>query len=210
MDKLTKIIVILGIALIIAIVIGIILPNINSANYNSIMKAQHNFTTAEINAIDSSSPIQIKHWAVFGCWANITKNITYQEKANFGLTGTSLLNVLYNNYYIPIYVKVQAFGNSAPNLIGQKVYLSFVINNDENISTSAPYIVKSEVIKNNIEYWNFTFDGNTSNAINSMLNPATVNITESYLNGIILLNQTGFLSPKNPAIYNLLHKSSNS
>jgi len=166
------------------------------------MQQQRNFTNAEIKAIESSSPIPIEQVLVFGSWKNITQRICGQEQANFGLTGTSLLNVLYNDYYVPIYVNVQALGNYAPNLVGQKVYLNFVINNDENISTYAPYIVKSEVIKNNIEYWNFTFDGNTNNAINSMLNLTTANITGSYLNGIILANHTALISPKNIDIDN--------
>jgi len=173
-----------------------------SKNINIVMQQQRNFTNAEIKAIESSSPIPIEQVLVFGSWKNITQRICGQEQANFGLTGTSLLNVLYNDYYVPIYVNVQALGNYAPNLVGQKVYLNFVINNDENISTYAPYIVKSEVIKNNIEYWNFTFDGNTNNAINSMLNLTTANITGSYLNGIILANHTALISPKNIDIDN--------
>jgi len=174
----------------------------SSKNINIVMQQQRNFTNAEIKAIESSSPIPIEQVLVFGSWKNITQRICGQEQANFGLTGTSLLNVLYNDYYVPIYVNVQALGNYAPNLVGQKVYLNFVINNDENISTYAPYIVKSEVIKNNIEYWNFTFDGNTNNAINSMLNLTTANITGSYLNGIILANHTALISPKNIDIDN--------
>ena len=173
-----------------------------NSSINIIMQQQRNFTNAEIKAIESSSPIPIEQVLVFGSWKNITQRICGQEQANFGLTGTSLLNVLYNDYYVPIYVNVQALGNYAPNLVGQKVYLNFVINNDENISTYAPYIVKSEVIKNNIEYWNFTFDGNTNNAINSMLNLTTANITGSYLNGIILANHTALISPKNIDIDN--------
>jgi len=204
MDVLEKIIVGLGIALVLVIAIGVILPFIKG---KQITNSTSKILTMEVKAIESSSPIAIEHWAVFGSGANITEKPTYEEQAYFGLTGTSSLNVLYDNYYVPIYVNVQAFGNYAPNLIGQKVYLNFVINNNASISASAPYIVKSEVIKNNIEYWNFTFDGSTNNAINSMLNETTANITESYLNGIILTNHTALLSPKNPAIYDLLHKS---
>jgi len=204
MDVLEKIIVGLGIALVLVIAIGVILPFIKG---KQITNSTSKILTMEVKAIESSSPIAIEHWKVFGSGANITEKPTYEEQAYFGLTGTSSLNVLYDNYYVPIYVNVQAFGNYAPNLIGQKVYLNFVINNNASISASAPYIVKSEVIKNNIEYWNFTFDGSTNNAINSMLNETTANITESYLNGIILTNHTALLSPKNPAIYDLLHKS---
>jgi len=165
----------------------------------------HKIITMESNAIENSSTIPIIHWAIFGTWANITKNISPQEQAYFG-DNFYQLYVLYYRNYVPISVFVQAFGNSAPNLIGQKVYLDFILNNNENIS--APYIVKSEVIKNNEEYWNFTFDGSTNNAINSMLNLTTANITTAQLNGIIVTNGTAFLSPKNPAIYALLHKKS--
>jgi len=83
-------------------------------------------------------------------------------------------------------------------LTGQEVYLSFIANNNKNIS--APYIVKSETIKNDEEFWNFTFDGSTNNAINSMLNFTTANITTAQLNGIILLNGTPLISPLNPKI----------
>ena len=185
-------------------------PNISSkicgsqiyTNNPIIMKEQHNFTTAEIKAIAQSSPITINpaNAVFFGTWENMSHMLCAKEQDNFSLAGTSQLNVLYNGYYVPIYVNVQALGNSAPNLIGQKVYLDFVINNNESISAFAPYIVKTEIIKNNIEYWNFTFDRSTNNAINSMLNLTTANITESYLNGIILSNHTPLISPLNPDI----------
>ena len=212
MDKLDKIlnktIVVLGIALIIVIAVGYFLPYISgsqsSASYNSmIIKAQHNFTTAEIKAIENSHlPITINpaNAVFFGTWENMSHMLCAKEQDNFSLSGTSQLNILYDGYYFPIYLNVQAFGKSLPNLTGQKVYLSFVIDNNRNISATAPYIVKSESIKSNEEYWNFTFDGSTNNAINSMLNPTTANITESYLNGVILSNHTPLISPLNPDI----------
>ena len=185
-------------------------PNISSkicgsqiyTNNPIIMKEQHNFTTAEIKAIAQSSPIAINpaNAVFFGTWENMSHMLCEKEQDNFSLAGTSQLNVLYDGYYFPIYLNIQALGKSLPNLIGQKVYLSFVIGNNRNISAYAPYIVKNETIKNNEEYWNFTFDGNTNNAINSMLNPATANITESYLNGVILSNHTPLISPINPDI----------
>jgi len=207
MDKLEKTIVGLGITLMIVITIGYFLPSITGSGKHITNSTSTKIITMESNAIKNSSPIVITHWAVFGTLANVTKNsnFTYQEQAYFEILNPSQLNVLYNGFYFPTYQVVKSFGTSVPNLIGQKVYLDFITNNYENIS--APYIVKSEVIKNNEEYWNFTFDGNTSNAINSMLNPVTANITISYLNGVILLNGTGLLSPKNPAIDEILNKT---
>jgi len=208
MDVLEKIIIGLGIVLIIVVGIGFIIQNTNESSTNSnsiIMKAQHNFTNKEINAIENSHlPFQINpaNAMFFGNFKSISQRLCGQEQANFGLAGTSQLNVLYNGYYVPIYVNVQALGSYTPNLIGQKVYLDFVINNNKSISAFAPYIVKSEVIKNNIEYWNFTFDGNTNNAINSFFNNSTANMTGTYLNGIVLSNHTPLISPKNPYIDN--------
>jgi len=198
MDKLTKIIIILGIALIIVIAIGIILPNINE-NGNSY--SQNAFVTNEIKAITNSNlPFQINpaNTLVFGSWKNTSQRICGQQQAYFEILNPSQLNVLYNGYYVPIYQIIKAYGNYNPNLISQKVYLNFITNNNKNIS--APYIVKSEAIKNNEEYWNFTFDGSTSNAINSMLNTSTGNLTISWLNGVILLNGTPIISPVNPDI----------
>ena len=165
-----------------------------------IMKEQHNFTTAEIKAIAQSSPIAINpaNAVFFGNWENMSQMLCEKEQDNFSTAGPSQLNVLYNGFYVPIYVNVKAFGSSAPNLTGQKVYLSFIANNNKNIS--APYIVKNETIKNDEEFWNFTFGGSTNNAINSMLNLATANITAAQLNGMILLNGTPLISPLNPKI----------
>ena len=183
-------------------------PNISSkicgsqiyTNNPIIMKEQHNFTTAEIKAIAQSSPIAINpaNAVFFGNWENMSQMLCEKEQDNFSTAGPSQLNVLYNGFYVPIYVNVKAFGSSAPNLTGQKVYLSFIANNNKNIS--APYIVKNETIKNDEEFWNFTFGGSTNNAINSMLNLATANITAAQLNGIILLNGTPLISPLNPKI----------
>ena len=206
MDVLEKIIAGLAIALVIVVIIGYFLPSITGTGKpitNSTSSAQKSYVSNVIKAIENSHlPITINsaNTLVFGSWKNTSVRICGQQQAYFGLTHTSLLNVLYNGFYVPIYVDVQALGNYAPNLIGQKVYLDFVINNNENISTSVPYIVKSEVIKNNEEYWNFPFDGNTNNAINSFFNNSTANITESYLNGIVLSNHTLFISPLNPDI----------
>jgi len=205
MDKLEKIIVGLAITLVIVVVIGMFLPSItgtgNSINSNSIiMKAQHNFTNKEINAIENSHlPITINpaNALVFGSWKNTSVRICGQQQAVF-YDNFFNLSVLKNGYYLPIYVYVKALGSSAPNLIGQNVYLDFITNNYEN--TSALYIVKSENIEGNEVIWNLTLNGNISNAINSMLNPETANITTAQLNGVILLNGTPIISPVNPEI----------
>jgi len=203
MGILNKIIIGLGIILAIIIVIGIILPNING-NGKTITNStanQNAFVTNEIKAITNSNlPFQINpaNTLVFGSWKNTSQRICGQQQAYFEILNPSQLNVLYNGYYVPIYQIIKAYGNYNPNLISQKVYLNFITNNNKNIS--APYIVKSEAIKNNEEYWNFTFDGSTSNAINSMLNTSTGNLTISWLNGVILLNGTPIISPVNPDI----------
>ena len=212
MDVLEKAIIVLGIILVIVIAIGFVIQNTNGKGTGI---GSHTNSTAtkiisiEANTIESSSPIPIKHLEVFGSWANITKNITYEEQAYFSVENSSNLYVLNNGFYVPTYEVVKALGISNPNLIGQKVYLSFYVY-AENTSTIATYIVKSENIQGNEVIWNMTFDGNTSNAINSRANYSTGKLTISYLNGVILLNGTGLLSPKNPAIDEelLLHKNS--
>ena len=183
-------------------------PNISSKicgsqiyTYNPIiMKEQHNFTTAEIKAIAQSSPIAINpaNALVIGTWKNTSVMICEKEQDSFEILNPSQLNVLYDGYYVPIYQIIKAYGNHNPNLIGQKVYLSFITNNYKNIS--APYIVKSETIQGNEVIWNTTFDGNISNAINSMFNLENANITISWLNGIILSNHTFLIAPENPKI----------
>jgi len=206
MDNLTKTIIGLFILLLIVVAIGFVIQTINKSSVNSnsiIMKAQHKFTSSETNAIENSHiPITINpaNTLVFGSFKNTSVRICEKEQADFEILNPSQLNVLYNGFYFPTYQLVKSLGNSVPNLIGQKVYLNFITNNNKNIS--ALYIVKSEVIKNYEEYWNFTFDGSTNNAINSMLNPVTAKITISWLNGVILLNGTPILSPKNPDIDN--------
>jgi len=214
MDNLEKTIVVLGTILVIVVVIGMFLPSITGNGKgvgNHTNSTSTKILNLESNAIKNSSPIQIKHLEVFGSGANVTKNttITYQQQAYFSVENSSNLYVLNNGFYVPTYEVVKALGNSNPNLIGQKVYLSFYVY-AENISTSATYIVKSENIENNELIWNLTYDGNTNNAINSRANYSTGKLTISYLNGVILLNGTCFLSPKNPAINDelLLHKNS--
>jgi len=221
MDKLEKTMVGLAIALLIIAVIGILLRityaiNIKQdhINYESaIVKEEHNFTSFETNAIIQSSPIAIKYWKVFGIGNNITNDITYQEKAYFSIQNSSHLYVLSNGFYVPTYVVVQekyyesnstSLGDYIPSLIGQKVYLSFIADSLVNLSSS--YIVKTENIQGSEVIWNLTYDGNINNTIipDFSKNPVEIPKTISWINGIILLNHTAFISPINPAITNFL------
>jgi len=162
----------------------------------------------EANAIESSSPIQIKQVFVFGAGTTI-QNTTQSEfnnmYYNFSLQRTSQLNVLSNGFYVPIYAVIEetyyksnstSIGDYIPSLIGQKVYLSFIdANTHPNKNFSASYIIKSETIQGNKVIWNLTFEGSTSNATKILYNT-----TYSWINGIILLNHTALLSPRNPYI----------
>ena len=174
-----------------------------SKNINIVMQQQRNFTNAEIKAIESSSPIPIEQVLVFGSWKNITQRICGQEQAYFSVENSSNLYVLNNGFYVPTYEVVKALGSYTPNLIGQKVSLNFidVVNETFSENTSAYYIIKSENIQGNQVIWNMTFDGNTSNAINPN-NATQLSHTISWLNGIVLLNGTTFISPVNPDIDN--------
>jgi len=204
MDNLTKTIIGLFILLIIVVAVGFVIQTINGTGktITNSTASQKAYVSNEIKAMENSSiPITINpsNALVFGSWKNTSQRICGQQQAVF-YDNFFNLSVLKNGYYFPIYVYLKALGNYAPNLTGQKVYLDFIANNNKNIS--APYIVRSEIIKNNIEFWNFTFDESTNNAINSMLNPESANITTAQLNGVILLNGTPIISPVNPALHN--------
>jgi len=207
MDNLEKTIIVLGTILVIVIAIGFVIQTINKSSVNSnsiIIKAQHKFTSSETNAIENSHlPITINsaNTLVFGSWKNTSQEICYQQQANFSVENSSNLSVLNNGFYVPTYEVVKALGNSNPNLIGQKVYLSFidVINKTYSENTSAPYIMKSEKIVGNEVIWNMTFDGNISNAINPN-NATELSKTISWLNGVILQDGTPIISPANPNI----------
>jgi len=205
MDALDKIIVALGIVLIIVIAVGFIIQNTNESSTNSnsiIMKAQHNFTNKEINAIENSHlPFQINpaNTLVFGSWKNTSVRICGQEQAYFSVENSSNLYVLNNGFYVPTYEVVKALGNYNPNLVGQKVYLSFYVY-AEKTNVSSSYIVKTENIQGSEVIWNLTYDGNMNNAINSRANYSTGKLTISWLNGVILLNGTPIISPVNPDI----------
>ena len=163
----------------------------------------------EANAIESSSPIQIKHWKVFGSGANITKNITYQEQAYF-YDNLSNYEIEYNGIYFPVSITIggllenSTFANT--NLISQKVYLDFITNNYKN--ASALYIINKIYTKGNMFYWVLGQDTGISNesAVLWTKNSTTLENSASQLNGVIFLNGTAFISPTNPLIINKLNK----
>jgi len=198
MDRLSKII----------IAIGIILA-LTTALYLLFFIPQYKFLSEEIQAVKMSSPIQIKEVLVFGSGMPIFSLISGN---NFIRFETSNLSVLYNGFYVPSYFVIGdvhfistpfSMGDYVPSLIGQKVYLDFFTheNLNPNQSISAPYIVKSEVIKNKIEYWNFTFDGNISKVITieNMTFSEAGHFTNE-IDGIVLQNGTALLSPSNPFV----------
>jgi len=183
---------------------------LSSSKNNPLLRHQISFLSNETNAIASSSPIPIKQVAVFGTGTNTTTLIPMNAIYNFSVQKSSYLYVYSNGFYVPTYEVVQenyyktnstSIGDYIPSLIGQKVYLSFIdaINKTYSENTSAPYIVKTETIQGNQVIWNLTFDGNISNAINPN-NATELSKTISWLNGIILLNDSSLLSPRNPYI----------
>ena len=211
MDKLTKIIIILGIALIIVIAIGIILPNING-NGNGNQKINGTIVkelTMEANAINNSSPIPIKQVFVFGAGStieNLTNNEFNNMFDNFSVQKSSDLYVYSNGFYVPTYEIIEetyykgnstSIGDYLPSLIGKKVYLSFIdiINKTYSENTSAPYIVKGETIQGNKVIWNMSFNGNMSNIITSKANYSIAKLIVSCINGVTLVNGFALLSP---------------
>jgi len=88
--------------------------------------------------------------------------------------------------------------------------LDFITNNYKN--ASAPYIINKIYTKGNMFYWVLGQDTGISNESEILDNTSysIAEISASQLNGISLLNHTGFISPKNPAIDEelLLHKIS--
>jgi len=207
MDKLEKTIVVLG-SILAILLIGMLLQNeIEKPATNSTSK----ILSMEANAIESSSPIPIEHWKVFGSGANITEKPTYEEQAYF-YDNLSNYEIEYNGIYFPVSATIGGFlENSAftnASLIGQKVYLNFITNNYKN--ASALYIINKIYTKGNMFYWILGQDTGISNssAIPDNTSYSIAENSASELNGIEFSNQTEFLSPKNPAIYDLLHNKS--
>jgi len=210
MDNLEKTIIVLGIILVIVIAIGFVIQTINKSSVNSnsiIMKAQHKFTSSETNAIENSSipiPINTANTLVFGSWKNTSQEICYQQQANF-VDNLSKYEIEYNGIYFPVSVTIgdilQNSTATETNLIGEKVYLSFIITKN---SSSAPYTINKVYTKGNMFYWNLSQDTENSNE-NAVLwtkNSTTLENSASQLNGIIFTNGNSLISPKNPAIDN--------
>jgi len=188
-------------------------PNISSKmcgsqiyNNNSIiMKEQHNFTTAEIKAMENSSlPISINpaNTLVFGSFKNTSVRICGQQQAYF-VDNLSNYEIEYNGFYFPVSITIGDLQNSATetNLIGQKVYLSFIITKN---SSFAPYIINKIYTKGNMFYWFLGQDTGISNnsAVLWTKNSTTLENSASQLNGIIFLNGSPLIPPKNPALHN--------
>jgi len=197
MDKLNKAI----------IAVGIILA-LTTALYLYFFIPQYNFLSKEIQAIKMSSPIPINRVLVFGNGMYIFHLISYQEQAYF-YDNLSNYEIEYNGIYFPISATIgdilQNSVSTNTNLIGEKVYLSFIITKN---SSSAPYIINKIYTKGNMFYWILGQDTGISNssAVLWTKNSTTLENSASQLNGIEFLNKTGFISPANPAIYDLLHK----
>jgi hypothetical protein len=165
------------------------------------------FVSKEASAINSSSPVPVKNVLVFGKGNSPSQMISYNENAFFSLRAP-VISVLYNGVYTPISTQIISYyykssstslGDYLPNLIGTKVYLDETYPN-LNKSVAVPYIIQSETINDSQVYWNLTFDGNTSNAINPYLNVSTRKLAGAYFNGVIFLNGTVLIAPNNPDI----------
>jgi len=174
---------------------------------NSIMKAQQNFTNKEINAIAQSSPIAINpaNAMFFGNFKNTSQRLCGQEQANF-VENLSIYEIEYNGTYFPISITIgdvlQNSTISETNLIGEKVYLSFITSNNKN--ASALYIINKTYTKGNMFYWVLGQDTGISN--NSAITHIEVldsnGISALELNGAIFLNGSFLLSPENILIDN--------
>jgi len=212
MDKLEKTIIVLGTILVIVITIGFVIQTINKSSVNSnsiIMKAQHKFTSSETNAIENSSipipiPINTANTLVFGSFKNTSVKICGEQQANF-VDNLSKYEIEYNGFYFPVSITIgdilQNSTTTETNLIGEKVFLSFIITKN---SSSAPYTINKVYTKGNMFYWILGQDTGISNE-NAVLwtkNSTTLENSASQLNGIIFLNGTPIISPKNPAIDN--------
>jgi len=188
-------------------------PNISSKICGSTNHISHTISKMlgmEANAIESSSPIPIKQVFVFGAGStiqNLTKSEYNNMYYNFSLQKSSDLYVYSNGYYVPTYVVIEetyykgnstSIGDYIPSLIGQKVYLNSYVY-VEKTNVSVPYIVKSENIQGNEVIWNFTLNGSTNIVINTN-NSTQLSHRVSWLNGIIILNHTALISPRNPYI----------
>ena len=170
------------------------------------MKEQHNFTNKEISAIENSHlPFAINpaNALFFGSWKNMSHMLCEKEQALFTFNST-LMEIKYQDFYIPTIAELEAEysqNSNYTNLLGQEVYLSFITNNNENVS--APYTINKIYIKGNEVYWIFKQDTGISNdnAVSFLKNITIQNLSQKGVNGVIFLNGTPLISPLNPYIH---------
>jgi len=209
MDNLTKTIVGLAIALVIVVTIGMLLPSITGSgkHITNSTASQKAYVSNVIKAMENSSlPISINtaNTLVFGSFKNTSVIICEKEQALFTYNST-LMDVKYQDFYVPTIAELEAEyvpNSNYTNLIGQKVYLDFILNNNNN--ASAPYIINKIYAKGNEVYWIFNQDTGVSNenAVSFLKNITIQNLAPKGVNGVILLNGTPLISPRNPYIDN--------
>jgi len=115
------------------------------------------------------------------------------------------MDVKYQGFYVPTIAELEAEyvpNSNYTNLIGQKVYLDFMLNNNNNVS--APYTISKIYTKGNEVYWIFNQDTGISNnnAVNIKENITIQMLSPKMVNGVSLLNNTALISPVNPYIDN--------
>jgi len=185
---------------------SIITPSAGLYGNKTVLKAQITFVSNEVNAIESSSPIPINpaNILVFGIWKNTSVRICGQEQALFTYNST-LMDVKYQDFYVPTIAELEAEyvpNSNYTNLIGQKVYLDFILNNNEN--ASAPYIINKIYAQGNEVYWIFNQSTGISNnnAVSFLKNITIQTLAPKGVNGVVFLNGTALISPNNPYIDN--------
>jgi len=195
MDEKTKLIIALSTILAVLVIIYFLMP------YN--IKVVHIINKTYVSQVNNtfvynSIPIKITQNSLFGNTSNnikepICNDLTYA----FYLQNKSNMYVLYDNVYIPTYIILEGnyykanltarglnfTGNDyIPSLIGKSIFLVGLgkTNPFVNQLIYPTYIVKTETIQGNAVFWNLTYDGNISNAINIKLVPynKTASFTE--------------------------------
>ncbi|MCW6160651.1 MAG: hypothetical protein LVQ97_00495 [Candidatus Micrarchaeales archaeon] len=138
---------------------------------------------------------------------NLTNSlINANNEQQFSTQGTSLYQVKYNGFYIPISQNISDELvndlNYIPSLVGKTVYLEFTVggfNKKVFNITQAPYTVKSERIVGPKVFWYLTQATGIpdSTAINwihaneTVMNKSVFGIVGIYYNGTEILTPTG-------------------
>jgi len=210
MDNLEKTIIVLGTILVIVVAVGFVIQTINGTGKtitNSTSIGQKAYVSNVIKAIENSSiPITINpsNTLVFGSFKNTSVKICEKQQALFTYNST-LMDVKYQDFYVPTIAELEAEyipNSNHTNLIGQKVYLDFILNNNNN--ASAPYIINEIYTKGNEVYWIFSQDTGVSNdnAVSIKENITIGRLSPEMVNGVVFLNGTPLISPRNPYINN--------